>query len=311
MGKSIITAAVGSFWNWVLGGLFMIGSIVGWIWPDLQPVMNGPRIHEILPPWALFAIGAIIWIIGFVWNLKQELSKKNTYSDERQELWRETKEKARQFNPYGVDEIKHVVIPRTETSFTARDISAPVNSGNGTQIVDQSQHFHSNKPPLPYSQMAAYKSAYPHENPLHQKRVELAVEIGIEIQNFLKVLNEAGATSYAPVRTSQFREAKIVWDSFYSQRMPQANMVFSGFEMKEMFDTLNNNMRLYQDNLNHLDYLESERQSWGHGNEPVPPEVTLDIERYWNELYSENKLHDQIISLVYQLLGKLKGITDG
>ena len=69
--RLLFDAAFDSLWNWLLGGITLIISVITFFYPDLQPILNFPTLSEILPPFGWLATGIIIWLVGFVWNVRK------------------------------------------------------------------------------------------------------------------------------------------------------------------------------------------------------------------------------------------------
>ncbi len=53
----------------------MIISVVTFFYPDLQSFLNFPSLSDIFPPIGWFALGLIIWLIGFAWNVRKRLNE--------------------------------------------------------------------------------------------------------------------------------------------------------------------------------------------------------------------------------------------
>jgi len=90
--KLLRSAAFDSFWNWLLGGVFTIISVITFFYPDLQPVINFPVLRQVLSPLGLLIIGIVIWLLGFAWNVRKQLKEKpsqnrhETYPANRNEV---------------------------------------------------------------------------------------------------------------------------------------------------------------------------------------------------------------------------------
>ncbi|HEY60495.1 MAG TPA: hypothetical protein G4N92_07430 [Anaerolineae bacterium] len=71
---NFISAALESWWNWIVGGVFQVIGVVLFFRPDLSQVINWIGFISFLPPIAWVIIGVIVWIIGFAFNVRRQLN---------------------------------------------------------------------------------------------------------------------------------------------------------------------------------------------------------------------------------------------
>lgn len=76
----LLEAAFDSFWNWLLGGAFMLIGVLTFFEPSLQSALNWPTLSSILPPIGWFLIALIVWLIGFVINVRKRLKQQENDS---------------------------------------------------------------------------------------------------------------------------------------------------------------------------------------------------------------------------------------